>query len=30
LNVCRGEITYKSVAEALNLPFNPQPKDLAA
>ena len=30
LNVCRGEITYRSVAESLNLPFNPEPKALAA
>jgi alanine dehydrogenase len=30
LNVCRGEIVYKSVAEALKLPYNPAPKDLAA
>jgi alanine dehydrogenase len=30
LNVCRGEITHKGVAESLDLPFNPRPKDLAA
>ena len=30
LNVCYGEITYESVAKALNLPFNPQPASLAA
>lgn len=30
LNVCAGEITYQSVAEALALPFNANPKALAA
>ncbi len=30
LNVCKGEITYRSVAESLDLPFNPKPKALAA
>lgn len=30
LNVCKGEITYKEVAEALNLDFNPDPAELAA
>ncbi|HCS22784.1 MAG TPA: alanine dehydrogenase [Rhodospirillaceae bacterium] len=30
LNVCRGEITHKGVAESLNLPFVATPKDLAA
>lgn len=30
LNVCRGEITYRSVADSLSLPFNPQPSALAA
>ena len=30
LNVCHGEITYESVAQALDLPFNPQPAKLAA
>jgi alanine dehydrogenase len=30
LNICRGEITYRSVAESLDLPFNPKPVSLAA
>lgn len=30
LNVCAGEITHRSVAESLDLPFNEQPKLLAA
>jgi alanine dehydrogenase len=30
LNVLKGEITYESVASSLNLPFNPQPAELAA
>ena len=30
LNVCRGEITHENVAQALALPFNPRPSDLAA
>jgi len=30
LNVCHGEITYESVATALDLPFNPAPTALAA
>lgn len=30
LNVCRGEITYESVATSLDLPFNPEPAELAA
>lgn len=30
LNVCMGEITYESVAESLNMPFNPAPEALAA
>jgi len=30
LNICHGEVTYKGVAEALNLPFNPEPSELAA
>lgn len=30
LNVCEGEITYRSVAESLNLPFNPNPMGLSA
>lgn len=30
LNVCKGEITYESVAESLDLPFNPEPSALAA
>lgn len=30
LNVCHGEITHQEVAEALNLPFNGQPRALAA
>jgi len=30
LNVCRGEITHESVAQALDLPYNPAPAELAA
>lgn len=30
LNVCYGDITYRSVAESLDLPFNPDPQKLAA
>ncbi|MBN8521293.1 MAG: alanine dehydrogenase [Alphaproteobacteria bacterium] len=30
LNVCRGEITHQGVAESLNLPYVPSPRDLAA
>ena len=30
LNVCQGEITYKSVAESLNLPFTDAQSALAA
>lgn len=30
LNVCRGEITYESVAQSLDMPFNPEPRELAA
>lgn len=30
LNVCKGEITHQAVAEALDLPFNPEPAELAA
>ncbi len=30
LNVCKGEITHRGVAESLNLDFNPAPKALAA
>lgn len=30
LNVCKGEVTHKGVAESLNLDFNPEPKGLAA
>jgi alanine dehydrogenase len=30
LNVCKGEITYRSVAESLDLPFSPKPLALAA
>jgi alanine dehydrogenase len=30
LNVLHGEITYESVASSLDLPCNPQPKELAA
>lgn len=30
LNVFKGEITYQSVAESLDLPFNPAPSELAA
>ena len=30
LNVCRGEITYESVAQSLSLPYNPAPAELAA
>lgn len=30
LNVCKGEITHKAVAEALGMDFNPTPKELAA
>lgn len=28
LNVCRGKITHKGVADSLNLPYSPVPKDL--
>lgn len=30
LNVCKGEITHKEVAESLDLEFNPEPAALAA
>ena len=30
LNVCKGEITHKGVAESLDLDYNPEPKALAA
>lgn len=30
LNVYKGDITYKSVADSLDLPYNPHPEDLAA
>ena len=30
LNVCKGEITHKGVAESLDLDFNPEPAALAA
>ncbi|MCB1532429.1 MAG: alanine dehydrogenase [Alphaproteobacteria bacterium] len=30
LNVCKGEITHKEVAESLDLDFNPEPSALAA
>jgi len=30
LNVCKGEITHESVAESLELDFNPEPQALAA
>lgn len=30
LNICKGEITHQGVAQSLDLPFNPAPKDLAA
>ncbi len=30
LNVCQGDITYQSVAESLDLPYNPHPEALAA
>ncbi len=30
LNICRGEVTYESVAKSLDLPFNPEPAELAA
>jgi alanine dehydrogenase len=30
LNVCKGKITYRSVAEALNLEYVETPQELAA
>ena len=30
LNVCHGDITHRGVAESLDLPFNPEPAQLAA